>query len=188
MNDERRRITRDLQRLDMARMRGGLRQSEYERLRSVLMRQMNELNDGELDVQIARPGEKPRTVKTVSFSFDMNAVRGAELTMSEFRKTVAKLMEQQVLGLYSVDRARKADETVYLEPPAPTMIWEEFGGVIVCECDNADCFERITISREDYFKASGRGGYARLTSPNCAYGILGARLIDRAAHWLVWTK
>lgn len=65
--------------------------------------------------------------------------------------------------------------------------WEEHGGVVTCECESLDCIRVIEITKEEYLHAS-TPGYRRLTHPDCPYGIVNSRLMERKPGWSVWDK
>lgn len=71
---------------------------------------------------------------------------------------------------------------------AASVLWDEYGGIVLCECDDADCDAQIEMSREEYMHASGYGGYYRVTSSGCSHGVLGAYLVERGKGYNVWTK
>lgn len=71
---------------------------------------------------------------------------------------------------------------------ASEMIWREYGGVVLCECDDPDCDSQIDITHDEYIHASGHGGYYRVTNSECNYGVLGAYLVERGKNYRVWTK
>lgn len=90
-----------------------------------------------------------------------------------------------------VDPAATVDRAVITGPlgnNAAEMLWRDYSGVVLCECDDADCAAVLEISHDEYIHASGSGGYYRITAPTCAHGVLGASLITREPRWHVWTK
>ncbi len=71
---------------------------------------------------------------------------------------------------------------------AADVIWKEYGGIVLCECDDPNCDAQIDITHDEYLHASGNGGYYRVTSSGCSYGVLGAYLVERGKNYHVWTK
>lgn len=71
---------------------------------------------------------------------------------------------------------------------AAELLWQRYGGVVLCECDDADCDREIAITHDQYIRASGREGFYRLTHSDCHVGVLGYILLERTAHYWVWSR
>lgn len=71
---------------------------------------------------------------------------------------------------------------------AAERIWKDHSGVILCECDNADCDKIIPIDHDAYIKACGVEGYYRITAEDCPHGCLNYYLSASDGHWKVWSK
>lgn len=71
---------------------------------------------------------------------------------------------------------------------AAARIWEERGGIVVCECDDPDCFAVIEMTRDEYLHASGPRGFWRVTAAGCACGVVGYKLEARNSRYLSWSK
>jgi hypothetical protein len=67
-------------------------------------------------------------------------------------------------------------------------ILAEYGGLVLCECDDLDCAALLNITPDEYRHASGSDGVNRVTHPQCSYGVLSARLLERSDRWMVWRK
>lgn len=97
-----------------------------------------------------------------------------------------ELVETEMYKFFTPDASKEITGPVGLN--AAGVLWKDYSGVVLCECDDCDCDAVIDISRDEYLHASGHGGYYRVTSSDCSYGVLGAYLVERGDNYRVWTK
>lgn len=202
--DERQRIDKQLNDLQLAWMNGRMAGSEHRRRYSALMEQKLKLDP---PPAVLKPEQMDLGEKTATLSFggqtfmvrtsgvmgqgqwamvnDMASAMDPEV-LARLRSRIAeqaKTLANDWLGGWDMGAIRGP-----MGVNAAERIWAERNGVIVCECDNADCFNVLTITKAEYLHASGDEGWYRVTSPACAHGILGARLMERQPHYHVWAK
>ena len=158
-------IDRKINDLDLLRLSRRITRREYQRRWSVLAAQRNEMGPPPVPV--------PPVVKWTGSTSSTNG----NITNSPKYQALIAAEEQW----------RTESKKAAIARGAAARIWAERAGVIVCECDNPDCFEIISINQEEYLHACGPG-YWRLTAPGCGYGCQGYRLETRGGRWWVWAK
>lgn len=112
----------------------------------------------------------------ISYSADFSDLTDDQAEM--IGREIGKAMDLETAKIFSGQYGSGAAE----------IVWNEYGGVILCECDSVDCDSRVEVTHEEYLHASGHGGYYRVTHPDCSYGVLGAYLVERGKNYHVWTK
>ena len=184
-------VLRDIQNLDLQRLNGTLSQREYERRRSVL------------DAEWKVPQSAPNTVYGVDIANGdwttvVRKTDGVIITASDSTTKFDWSRMASALGRGMDDYANDAlgyySSYNYFYGSSPNKysqlaqgVWDECEGVVMCECENMDCLRRIDITRDEYIKASSPGN-ARLTHPDCSYGIVNSKLIHRTPKWNIWWK
>lgn len=200
-------IMRDIRNLDLQRMNGTIGWKEYERRRSVLDAEWRipAYGPSVLSVPTWVTETKPLTLD------DFNKMAGKMYTGVDVgdgeMTTVTMKIDNGILTV--TDSTTKSDGAILkdawnkwtkwansgsfysygaqMDSNLAQQVWDECEGVVMCECENMDCMRRIDITRDEYIKASSPGN-ARLTHPDCSYGIVNSKLIHRTPKWNIWWK
>lgn len=204
-------VLRDIQRLDLQRLNGTLSQREYERRRSVLDTEWKVPVSAPSSV-FSVPEWVTETKPLTLEDFDKMAGKlytgidyaNGNMTTVTMKTDKGVVVGNMTMGVIDWERAMKGfgwgsvrksylGESQYqysYSPPSSNLaqsVWDECEGVVMCECENMDCLRRIDITRDEYIQASYTGN-ARLTHPECSYGIVNSKLIHRTPKWNVWWK